>query len=467
MMKLSILWLTLLAFLLAQVTAEGFEVPQVWENLNFTRQVDVSRVYGREKILLDVKNVGKEDATEYFMALPIDLLNKISVVTSIIKDRETFPDTLLTKNITILDDGSKIGYVKMVLPEPAAAKEEISIIVTLEYNARGVPYPESIGLNEEQHLLLTTNKLPLSAYLTKESTLLFIGSSSFEEINGPSDESLKGEEGENSISFGPFKNTKAYTNDNKVKLKYLHNVPLNVVTTLKRDLWISHWGSVVQFQEYYELTNRAAKLNKGFSRLEHMKQMQQTLNGHYRGILDNILPTGATDHYYTDLVGMVSTSQIKGAHFYLKPRYPIYGGWKYNYTIGWTNELSDFVHSIDNNSFILSAPLLNGPVDTAYDTVELSLYLPEGAIVEEIDSPLPYEKVSIDTEKSYFDLNKGHVKVTFTFNNLIDELRGGKVLIKYQYDNVAFYKKPLSIATYIFVALLSIFTLNQINIRVN
>lgn len=471
MVKSLFWWLTATLFLFRGVLGlEEFTVPQVWENIKYDRSVDLSRVYTREKLEIKVKNVGKELTKEYYLVYPIDIINKVALISALGEGEgdSQFLDASIIKNSTSLEGNVIVGYAKIVFSSPVGPGEEFSFLVSVEYNEGGVPYPEHINLRDEQYLLIKTNRLPLSAYTTKDSTLTFVGSTSFSELHAPDNEHLQGTIEKNSITFGPFKNATALDITNEVKIVYLHNVPLNKVVNLKRDIWVSHWAATLQFEEYYELLNQAAKLVKGFSRLEHMTQQLDTLVGHYRGIIDSVLPSGASDHYYTDLVGMVSTSQVKNDHFYLKPRYPIYGGWKYNYTIGWTNQLSDFLHiSNSSDSYILSVPILNGPLDTAYDNAEVSIFLPEGAVVEEVDSPLPFKTVEISNKNSYFDLNKGHVKVTFTFENLIDELSSGRILIKYDFNATAFYKKPLSIACYLFIALMSIFLLNHINLKID
>lgn len=128
--------------------------------------------------------------------------------------------------------------------------------------------------------------------------------------------------------------------------------------------------------------------------------------------------------------------------------------------------LSDFLHISSGSSekYVASVPLLNGPLDTVYDNVELSIFLPEGAKIVDIDSPVPFTKVSVDTRKSYFDLNKGHVKLTFQYRNLITQVANGQVLIKYDYSKNSFFKKPLSIACYIFAALMGFFFLKTVNL---
>ncbi|CAI4044287.1 hypothetical protein N7582_003150 [Saccharomyces uvarum] len=451
--------------------AAQYVPPATWENVDYKRTVDVSNAYISETIEITVKNIADEPATEYFAAFENDIFNKISFFSAYLGDKASFLNSQLFVNSTTEnsdEESNETRYGIIEFPNAVSPQEEVSFVIKNFYNTVGVPYPEHIGMSEEQHLLWETNKLPLSAYNTKKGSLRITGSSSFEEFHPPNDENLLGKATGKFFEFGPWENVPKLSHKERLAVVYSHNAPLNEVVNLKRDIWLSHWASTIQFEEYYELTNKAAKLTKGFSRLELMKQIQNQniRETHFVTVLDMLLPDDATDHYFTDLVGLVSTSHAERDHFFIRPRFPLFGGWNYNFTIGWTNPLSDFLHISSGSSekYVASVPLLNGPLDTVYDNVELSIFLPEGAKIVDIDSPVPFTKVSVDTRKSYFDLNKGHVKLTFQYRNLITQVANGQVLIKYDYSKNSFFKKPLSIACYIFAALMGFFFLKTVNL---
>lgn len=458
-------WLAAASFLAKLTLCSEFFPAKVWENLEYKKLIDVRHAYINEALELTIKNVGSGPNTEYYLALPEDVYDKISLFAAQFTDKRVFVNSSLSSSKSKLEDGTVIRYGLINFPSAIIPGEEVSLSIRISHNRHGVPHPEHISIPDEQQLLLTTPRLPFSAYFTKEGNLKVIGSPQFRELNSLNDESSKGSE---EISFGSWKDISPFETGSQLKLVYSHNAPLKEVVQLNREVWVSHWASTVQFEEYYELINRSAKLNKGFSRLELMKDQQGMRLSHYCSVLELALPEDASDHYYTDLVGMVSTSRVLGDNYYIKPRYPLFGGWKYNFTIGWTNPLSQFLHKgTSEDSYLLSIPLLNGPTDTMYDNVALSVFLPEGAQIEAIDPPVPFIDITVDVQKSYLDLNKGHVKVTCNFKNMIDEIGKGQVLIKYSYSTNALYKKPLSIACYIFVALMSFFLLKSINLSVN
>ena len=238
------------------------------------------------------------------------------------------------------------------------------------------------------------------------------------------------------FEFGPWENVPKLSHKERLAVVYSHNAPLNEVVNLKRDIWLSHWASTIQFEEYYELTNKAAKLTKGFSRLELMKQIQNQniRETHFVTVLDMLLPDDATDHYFTDLVGLVSTSHAERDRFFIRPRFPLFGGWNYNFTIGWTNPLSDFLHISSGSSekYVASVPLLNGPLDTVYDNVELSIFLPEGA-----------KKMCIrDRPRSAYDIKVGSVSKHLDKSSAVQKVPRAKMESKVNPKTQPAYLNP-------------------------
>ncbi|CAR26458.1 ZYRO0B10186p [Zygosaccharomyces rouxii] len=466
MVQLSLWWLTVFLWSLKSVLCEQFQPPQVWENVEFKRLVDVEHVYTIESLELTIKNIDNNANSEYFLALPKSTFDHLSIFSVQLKDKQVFIDSGFIEQTTQLEDGSEVAYGIIQFPTPIEPNEDVVFNINMSYNVGGVPFPEHIALTDEQHLLLSTTRYPLSAYETKRGTTEFFGSDDFQEFHP-----AKGYELEKRAPglIGTWDNIRAFDKGPELQVLYSHNVPMKQVVNLQRDVWVSHWAGTIQFEEYYELLNSGARLNKGFSRLEHMLDQQNMKLSHYCGVLEMNLPEDSSEHYFTDKVGMVTTFRILGDNIYLKPRYPIFGGWKYNFTTGWTNPLTNFLRVSEggDHSYIISVPLLNGPEDTIYDDVTLSLYLPEGAKVETIGSATPSINTDVTAQKSYLDLNNGHVKVTLNFKNLIDQVGTGELLVKYTYDHETAYKKPLNVAIYIFTALMGFFFLKSVNLNVS
>ncbi|QLG70588.1 hypothetical protein HG535_0A05290 [Zygotorulaspora mrakii] len=446
---------------------ESFIPNSSWENIEYQKLVDVKHAYINEAFLITIKNIASEPQSEYFLALTEEIFEKISLFEVQLANKNVYVNASLYQSKCLLDDGSVVGYGLISLPSPIEPGKQVSLTIKLSHTAHGLPHPEHILLKDAQNLRFKTARLPFSAYYTRKANLQLLGSSKFTELSAPNDQSLRGTQRDDSYEFQSWDDIPPFETKNQLDVIYVHDLPLIEVLKLKRDVWVSHWASTLQFEEYYELINRSAKLKNGFSRLELMQDQKNMRLSHYCSVLEMNLPEESSEHYYTDLVGMVSTSRVLGDNLYIKPRYPLFGEWKYNFTVGWTNKLSTFLRQSSKESFILVVPLLNGPTDAFYGKSEISVFLPEGSVLQALDSSVPMKSAEVHTQKSYLDLNKGHIKVTCEFDNMIDANRDGQIVVKYSYPSQAAYKKPLSVACYIFAALMSFFLLKSVNLNLD
>jgi dolichyl-diphosphooligosaccharide---protein glycosyltransferase subunit 1 (ribophorin I) len=93
---------------------------------------------------------------------------------------------------------------------------------------------------------------------------------------------------------------------------------------------------------------------------------------------------GARDAYYVDTIGNVSTSRFRparggvDANLEVLPRFPVYGGWNYTFSIGWNVDLST-VSKHTSTERVLRVPFLEGPQNVQYKEFVLNIILPEGA----------------------------------------------------------------------------------------
>ncbi|CCK71662.1 dolichyl-diphosphooligosaccharide--protein glycotransferase subunit OST1 KNAG_0H02470 [Huiozyma naganishii CBS 8797] len=468
-MRLPLSWAlsTLLVFcqLVVSITPEG------WENVQFDRIVDVRSTYTVETYELTAKNTGSEATTQYYLALPERVFQNLSMFTAALHGVDAFLNCYVYDGETQLDDGVRLSYGIIELPSPVAPGKEVQIAAKVFYNEAGLPYPEHIPLNGDQQLRFQTQRQPLSPYFTEKSSLQVISNTPVSEYDAKTDTLQELNKEGNAFVVDQWENVSPFKVD-ELDMVYKHNLPLKEVINLQRDIWVSHWASTVQFQEYYEMTNKGAKLDKGFSRLEYMKasqnQMTQLGMTPFASLLEMNLPDESTEQFFTDKVGMVSTYEKLGSSLFLRPRFPIFGGWFYNFTIGWTNPLENFVSSYpdDNEVFLLNVPLLNGPKDTVYDHASISIFLPENAELLDTGVPIPLETVSVDTEFSYFDFGTGHTKVTFQFKNLFTDMNKAEILVKYRFTKNSLFRKPITIAGYFFALLMSFFVLKSINLKV-
>lgn len=135
------------------------------------------------------------------------------------------------------------------------------------------------------------------------------------------------------------------------------------------------------------------RLKGYFSRLDHQKNVRSQ-KGQALSINDFtlLLPARASEPYFVDIVGNVSTSKFRSppksnlqsipSHLRLQPRYPIMGGWNYTFTVGYNAPLADFVRAqsvAGERRFSLKVPFFTAVPNVAVDDVTFKVRLPESA----------------------------------------------------------------------------------------
>lgn len=450
-----------------------------WENVHYTRTIDLTRGYVRETDLLEIKNIDSQPQSEYFFTVNdgFDAVPSLSLIAASLSDSPKEIEPIKISN----------NVYKLILPFPVAPNSNLEFKVRYVYTNALTPLPAKIAMNQPHTILLKLNKFPYSPYLTNEYSLVFTGLSKGQEmqLNLPNIEELKSSSGfnfpddfnprveEKALKYGPIlTDIPAFTID-PIGLLYEHNRPIAKVNNLQRSIWLPASGAdKISIEEYYELTNDAAALSLGFSRVEYMKGQYDRIRKHFSISHLEIPLTDDRkfdDYYYVDHVGQVSSHQIAHNHLILQPRFPIFGGWNYNFTLGWSNTLGNFVHKVldREDTYIAKVPLLNTMRDVFYENVDVNFYLPEDAEFIGVAAPVDHKAIAINNELSYLDVSKGHVKVTVHFENMIDDMSKLDILVTYKYTPSQYWGKVIKISGFVFVTLLSFYLISLINISID
>ena len=243
------------------------------------------------------------------------------------------------------------------------------------------PLPATIQQQDKQYLLYTFSTYAPSAYLTqKQKTKI-----KFPSADIPDYTSQPERQG-TTFTYGPYEKIPAGS-EQEGSVRYEFTKPVVHATLLERDLEISQWGGNLATEERYWLTNQGAHLAGHFSRVTWASTQYYNPPTSALKMLTVPLKVGSLDPYFTDDIGNVSTSRFRSsareALLELKPRYPVFGGWKYSFKIGWNANLKTFLRRLANSDgHILKAPFLEGPKmgeGVSYKKVELRVILPEGA----------------------------------------------------------------------------------------
>ena len=97
-----------------------------------------------------------------------------------------------------------------------------------------------------------------------------------------------------------------------------------------------------------------------------------------------VLPKNVNNVYVKDAIGNVSTTHLRkivnGTQLEIRPRYPLFGGWKYTWFYGFETSISDYVRVL-NESLIYQAqvPFYSTLKNASISKAVLTVVLPEGA----------------------------------------------------------------------------------------
>lgn len=440
----------------------------LWENSKWERHVDLYKSYTKEQNTLTITNVAESPVKEYFYALPSNVLESLSVVLVVLPLRG-----IIVSARPVPADGSSSGFLHLSLPEPLAPGAEVELQLQIVYTGQIIPERPRIAMNDEHWVAFSTHKIAFLAYPTHQYQLTLAGvqSSTLEERSVEAIDPQFASTwllARNRIEFTPIRATVPAFTLLVFDLVYRREFPLPRVYHLDRSVWISHWGDAVSVEETYELGNDASGLISGFLRIDWMKYLMSQRNSFVMTGLDLITTEGARELYYTDLVGNVLTLFVpEDGHLVVRPRFPVFGGWHYNFTVGWSSPLNNHVKPLQAlDEYTARVPLLAGLQDARYDLVELTVVLPEGAEFVHVALPVPYVDKQIHTEYSFLDTS-GRVSVTLVFENIVDELRNADVYVQYRYTTAAHWHKPLAVAGFVLTALAGVWLLSKVDVSID
>jgi oligosaccharyltransferase complex subunit alpha (ribophorin I) len=416
-----------------------FTPPPVFRHVNFIRNVNLEKGYVSEKIDFFLQNIGTEPQDQYYLSFPAEVMPYVGGV----EGRDKQKNLNVTAEAVEFDPSSPIQYWQITLAEPIPPKTDTAISLKYHILNSLSPLPANIDMASKQYLQYQTSAYVPSAYLTSKQTLKI----KFPNSDVPDYTKVKSKSGEDpqrqgsSFTYGPYEDIEAGKLE-PISVRYEFTKPVIHATLLEHDTEVSHWGGNLASEERLMLENAGAALTSQFSRLEW--QMAQYTNPPLAALKDLrfALSPGAANAYYTDDIGNVSTSRFVPwmrlgedniiALLDAKPRYPLFGGWKYKFRIGWDNDLAAFLRrTVGGEGYVLKVPFMAGlrmPEGASYDRVVSTIMLPEGATDVQWSTSIPLVDAQLDVHKTFMD-TIGRTSLQLTAVNLIDEFREREVIV--------------------------------------
>ncbi|MBA0571222.1 hypothetical protein Golob_004806, partial [Gossypium lobatum] len=365
-------------------------------------------------------------------------------------------------------------YFTIYLANPLNSGESTTLEVLYVFTHFLEPFPAEIAQSESQLVFYNDTALILSPYhIKQQTTFIKTPSTKVESFIRMEPTNRVGTE----IKYGPYEDRPPYS-ISPIHVHFENNSPFAVVEELVQEIEISHWGNI-QVTEHYKLVHAGARHKGVFSRVDY--QSRQSSNGasSFRYLLAR-LPPRVHSVYYRDEIGNISSSHLRTdslkngrrsialcvlnarcfdysvanvvssfmiMHLHLnaafaiipveakseleiEPRYPLFGGWKATFVIGYGLPLQDFLFESSDDkrylNFTFGCPLIGMVVDK----LTIKVVLPEGSTDPSPVVPFPVEHhleakyssldvvgrtVVVLEKKNFVPMHNSHFQVYYTF----------------------------------------------------
>ncbi|KAM5355835.1 hypothetical protein ACJ41O_002481 [Fusarium nematophilum] len=432
-----------------------FKPPQVFKNANLVHIISLEKNYVKEQINVLVENVAADAQSEYFVPFTSDQLSRVGGLE--VKDRKDANAGPFAAEVVEYDSLSDVQYYRIQLPTPLKPGAQQTLGITFYYLKAYSPLPAAVPQDENQFLAYDFSIYAPSAYPTlKQKTEVKAVSSSipdYTKIAGSGDVKEFPVKQGTKLTYGPFDEKPAGA-VSPARVRFEFTRPVTHVQELNRDIEVSHWGGNIAFEERYDLYHRGANLSTLFNRVKWAQAQFYNPPTHALKEMRFPLQPGSVDAYFVDAIGNVSTSRFRSNRreslLELKPRYPLFGGWKYPFTIGWNSDAANFLRETAAGGYVLKVPFLEGPKQAEgveYGHINVKVLLPEGAENVKFYTNVPESAIistSVDLTRTYLD-TLGRTTVTIKARNLVDEFRDRQLIISYEAPASSALRKPLVI----------------------
>ncbi|KAL9636680.1 MAG: hypothetical protein Q9164_002665 [Protoblastenia rupestris] len=427
-----------------QILPINFKPPLVFKNVNLMRNTNLEKGYVRETVSVVIENIDSKPQDEYFIPFKAEAIGKVGGLQ--VRDKRDAEKSAFRAEVVEYDPYSPTQFYRITLPSPLAPSEQQTLSITYHIVSAFTPLPTTIKQQDKQYLVYAFSLYVPSVYLTdKQKTKIKLPS-----VDVP-DYTSEPERQGTVFTYGPYDKIPAGAVE-EASLRYEFTKPIIHVSLLERDIEVSQWGGNLATEERYWLINNGAHLSSQFSRLEWARTQMYPIATSALKELKMPLKVGSVDPYFTDDIGNVSTSRFRSgareANLEVKPRYPVFGGWKYSFRVGWNNSLKSFLRKLKvGDGYVLKVPFLEGPKmseGVSYEKIELIFILPEGAVDVQYESPIPLVASEVSSHKTFMD-TLGRTTLKLTAMNVVDQSRDQDVIVTYSYPITAAFRKPITI----------------------
>merc|ERR1719513_109057 len=343
----------------------------------------------------------------------------------------------------------------VLLPKTLSAGGEASYSAEEVYGNTLTIFPEKITQSQNQLAVYEGNVFFYSPYkTTDQSTTVELPSATVESYTKThnaekSDTTIKYEGSDDLENVAPSSSA-------AMKIHFENNEPFLVVSQLERNIEVSHWGNIAVWEDI-RVSHNGAKLKGSFSRYDYQRQQNSGLSS-VKSFKTN-LPASAVDVYYRDEIGNISTSNLleqeESVELEIRPRFPLFGGWKTHYNVGYNVPSFNYLFNSGEN-YALKMRVVDHVMDNQLvEDMTLKIILPEGC--KNINVELPFEGLSREADSLHFTYldTAGRPVITISGANLVDQ-HIEDIVVTYTFNKMLLLQEPLLVVTVLFLLFLTV-----------
>ncbi|KAK7603939.1 hypothetical protein V9T40_004212 [Parthenolecanium corni] len=377
---------------------------------NVDRLIDISSQIVKVTNKISFQNAGRDSVSHFIFILDPAFVDNVAVIKGHVSDTDI---GLAISSSTF--EGKKAWSVKFDQPVEGGKSAVVDVHYALIDYLK--PYPIRITQKEKQFIKFIGNSYFYSPYpVTKVITSVTLGTKNVESYTRVEPVSYS----DSHILYGPYKDLAPFA-VSEIEIHYENNSPFLIASQLIRHIEISHWGNIA-VEEEITLEHTGAKLKGPFSRYDYQREPDSGLSSVKS--FKTLLPATATNIYYRDEIGNISTSHLyfleSAVEVELRPRFPLFGGWNTQYILGYNVPSYTYLYAKGDN-YLLKMPLIDHIFDNmVVKEAIIKIVLPEGS--HSIDLSLPYEATRLPDSLHYTYLDTiGRPVITIRKTNLVED----------------------------------------------
>ncbi|XP_046683972.1 dolichyl-diphosphooligosaccharide--protein glycosyltransferase subunit 1 [Homalodisca vitripennis] len=413
---------------------------------NADRQIDISSQLVKILNKLTIENTGKSVVKTFAYAVEPQFKKLVSFVGAQVTDGSKTPLKVTETQVT---DHPTKGFWRVHLRDNLPPGKPVVVEVEVVLTNALLPFPATITQKEKQLVMFKGNHYVYSPYsVHRQTTTVNVGTKnieSFSKLNPVSQSDM-------SITYGPYPQEKPFA-EVELVVHYENNSPFLTVTRLERSLEVSHWGNIA-VEEVVDVVHTGAVLKGPFSRYEYQREAQSGVSSVKS--FKTVLPAAATDVYYRDEIGNISTSHMRvlsdSVELDLRPRFPLFGGWKTHYVLGYNVPSYEYLFYSGDN-YKLKMRLVDHVFDDmVVEELVTKIILPEGSSHIQLETPYPVQRLPDYLHYTYLD-TKGRPVITVRKTNIIEN-HIQDFELNYVFPRVLMLQEPLLVVAFFYILFL-------------